>query len=508
MAAGVAAAGGLIYLANSDSFFETDLSRTQKFSLYGISGLVFAGTAFNFRPHGEPRYTGEQRFLSTVGNVTYSDTTSNNTKPIDLFIDAWHEDQELINRLQVQLNGSLDLNIISELGLRSYSPENPGLIHLRITSESQIKEISFPLQDVLKRYVRIATRNTPLRSTPINSADNIITTVAEASLLPWVETTSDGWHRVLLGITNTYIQANEGAVVWRPSISDESSMVVTTTGMSYGSVDVERDLPASPVRNNQAIAVLIGNQDYRNPDKRNLHAHRSVRMMRNYLVESLGYNRSRIIVIEDFRTENTLSDLFDINPVAGTIHNLPFTADTDVFVYYAGAGGVVDFRNSRVPGLVPVDGLPGEGIPLSAIFSTFADLNAGAVQFFFDTDFRDVSTDGISSGLRVNLLEPAEILLRRNPRSWVLFAADPAQIAGVYVSTDRRIDRIHGIATYYFTRAIQDGNTEIDMILRYMNRNMTFSSRRLHNRAQDPLFFGNRNLSLLRETSAIEDSSD
>jgi hypothetical protein len=507
-AAGLAAAGSLIYLANSDSFFETNLNRSQRNTLYGISGFIVVGTAFNLRPHGDPRYTGEQRYLSTINNFEHTDTLGVDSNPINLLIDAWHEDQELINRLQVQLTGSLDLNIITELGLRSYSPENPGSIRLRITSETEIKEVSFPLQDVLKRYVRIAARNTPLRSSPSDSGDNIITTVAEASLLPLVETTTDGWHKVLLGITNTYIRSSEGAVVWRPSISDESSMVVTTTGMSYGSVDVERNLPATPIRNNQAIAILIGNQDYRNPDKRNNHAQRSVRLLRNYLQESLGYDRSRIVIVEDFRTENDINKVFGVNSVASTIHNLPYTSDTDIFVYYTGAAGIVDFQSSRIPGLLPIDGLPGEGIPLSVIFNTFADINAGAVQFFFDTDFRDISPDGISLGLRPNLLEPAEVLLRRNQRSWVLFAAEPTQIAGIYVSPDRRVDRVHGIATYYFTRAIQDGNTDVDMILRYMNRNMTFSSRRLHNRAQDPVFFGNRNQSLLRETSTIDELQD
>jgi hypothetical protein len=507
LVAGLAATGGLIYLANSESFFDSDLTRSQKNSLYGLSGLVITGTAFNLKPYREPRFTGEQRFLSTVSRITYSDTTSISQNPIDLIIDAWHEEQELISHLQVQLSGSLNLNVISELGLRSYSPENPGLIRMRITSESEVKEITFPLQDVLKRYVRIASRNTPLRSSPIDNTDNIITTVAEASLLPLVETV-DGWHRVLLGITNTYVRANEGAVIWRPSISDESSMVVTTTGMSYGSVDVERDLRITTKKNHKAIAILIGNQDYRNPDKRNLHAHRSIRLMRDYLVESLGYDRNRVIMIEDFRTDINTEKLFNINTVTSTIRNLSYTADTDLFVYYTGAGGIVDFRNSRVPGLLPIDGLPGEGIPISVIFSNFSDINVGSLQFFFDTDFRDISSDGIQGGMRVNLLEPSEILLRRNPNSWVLFAADPSQTAGIYVSPDRRIDRIHGIATYYFARAIQDGNTEIDMILRYMNRNMTFSSRRLHNRAQDPLFFGNRTINLLRETTLPQVISD
>lgn len=497
---GILGAGGLFYIANADGFFETDLTRTQKNVLMGSGGLLLAGSMLNMRPVGDPRYTGEKRFLNKVGTDTRMDTTSVAAKPFDVIINAFHDEDEIVSGLQLRVDSTLTLNLISDLGLRSFSPDNPGYIRLDIKSEFEEQEIKFPVQQVLKRYVRIVSRNIPLRSSPQISPTNIVTTVAEASLLPWVETTDNGWHRVLLGITPMYVQVTDGALIWRPAMSNESDLIITTSNLAFGSIDVERDIPRAEIKNERGIAILIGNQNYRNTALKNAHAHRSVRLMRTYLRESLGYSDDRIIIIEDFRTEENLDNILKTNRADRTLHDLPYSSLTDLFVYYVGAGGVVH-NGSMQAGLIPVDGLPGEGIALESFMQALAQLPVRSVRVMIDADFRELPNGGIQSNFRANYAQLSQIVTRQKSDSWVMFASEPSQIIGNYVSNDRRTDRIHGIMTYYFARAIQDGNTDTDMILRYMLRNMTFTSRRLHNRPQDPVFFGNRNSELLFETA-------
>ena len=497
--AGALGAGTLFYLANADGFFEEDLTTSQRNILMGAGGVVFGAALLNMKPYGEPRYTGERRLLNTVGTVQRSDTTQTAAPPFEVIINASHNGEDLVRGLQILVDGSYTLNLISELGLRSFSPDNPGDIRLELTTEFEQSELSFPVNDVLKRYVRVARRNTPLRSTPVVSGNNVITTVAEASLLPWVETTDSGWHRVLLGITPTYVQASDGAVVWRPAMSNESDMVITTSNMAFGSIDVERDIPRWDQKNEQAIAILIGNQNYRNALQRNEHAQRSLRLMRTYLRETLGYNDDRIILIEDFRTDETVSSLIGFNASERTIHGFSVNAQTDLFVYFTGAGGVVNQDGRGMAGLIPVDALPGEGIVLEEFLRGIASIGGiRQTKIVFDTDFRELGSSGFATEFRADYAQLASLVTSRNTNSWVLFASGANQLAGVYVSNDRRTDRIHGIMTYYFARALQDGNIQTDEVLRYMQRNMTFTSRRLHNRAQDPAFFGNRNLPLQR----------
>jgi hypothetical protein len=500
LALGMIGAGGLLYLSAADGFFENDLSTAQKNVLRGSAGLVLGSALLNMKPIGEPRYTGEKRFLSQTGVSQRSDTTRVNPGSISLFINASYEGEVLVNRLQKVVNGPTEINLITDLGLRSFSPQEPGNISLQITTEFQQISLDIPVETVLKRYVRIASRNTPLRSTPRTGQNNIITTVAEASLLPWVETTSDGWYRVLIGITPTYVQVTDGALIWRPSVSNESDLVITTSNAAFGSIDVERNIPRTSTRNTQAIAILIGNQNYRDASAKNDHAFRSLQLMQSYLRESLGYDADRIILVEDFRTEETAEQLIGFDAAAQTLHGLPVTGLSDIFVYYAGAGAFIENQGRREAGLVPVDGLPGEGISVQSLLLALAAVPSASIQVFLDTDFRTFSAGSVSADFRAEYAQLANILTSRKRNSWVLFSSEANQFAGNYVSNDRRTDRVHGITTYYFCRAIQDGNTEPEMILRYLQRNVTFTSRRLHNRAQDPAFFGSGEQNLLRAT--------
>ncbi len=501
MAVGVLGAAGIVYVANSDGFFENELTKTQKNVMYGAAGGILALTFLNMKPYGEPRYTGERRFLNQVGTEIRSNIDNRSGKRVEVIINAAHDGEALVTGLQRSFTSTLDLNLISELNLRSFSPDKPGIISMQLTTEYDVQEISFPVEDVLKRYVRIARRNTPLRSSPVVSQNNIITTVAETSLLPWVETTADGWHRVLLGITPTFVQVTDGALVWRPSVSSESDLVITTSNNVFGSVDVERNIPRATVENHQAIAILIGNQDYQSASLRNENALRSLQLMKTYLRESLGYQEDRIIFIENFGSDENAGQLLNIDREERTILGRSYSANSDVFVYFVGSGGIIQRGGRNEPAFLPVDGLPGDGIPVRELFNELRTLPSQNIRILIEADFSYNTTSEANINNQVNHRELAGILTQNKSGSWVIFASDNNQLAGKYVSSDRRTNMLHGITTYYFCRAIQDGNSSSDLIIRYMERNITFTSRRLHNRPQDPVFVGSRDAVLLRVTT-------
>jgi len=130
--AGMLGAGSLFYIANSGDFFAEELTASQKNLLMATGGLVLGASLLNMKPRGEPRYTGESRFLNQVGTDLRSDSTDKPAPPFDVIINASHENETLINGLQLTVNGEYTLNLISELGLRSFSPDEPGVITLGI----------------------------------------------------------------------------------------------------------------------------------------------------------------------------------------------------------------------------------------------------------------------------------------------------------------------------------------------------------------------------------------
>jgi hypothetical protein len=498
LAFGLMGAGALVYIANADNLFETDLSKTQKNVLYGSAAFIVTASLLNMKPYGDPRYTGEKRFLSEVDREQRTTERGASTNPFDVLISASHNGEELVTGLQKTVRGTLNLNLISELGLRAFSPDVAKTIDITLKSEFDEKSISIPVEQILRRYVRVVSRNTPLRSSPQTGINNVITNVAEASLLPWVETVDNGWYRVMLGVTPTYIRETDGALVWRPAIDNESELVVSTSNSAFGGIDVERNIPSISGSNSDAIAIVIANTNYQDLTIRNEHGMRSLQLMKAYLKETLGYKDDRIIIVDDFNSEESVSTLVNFNSDEQTIHGKPITRNTDVFVYYTGAGGIIESNGRTEAAFLPIDGLPNEGITVRELFTRLRGLPVNRIQVLIDADFSARNASAVGSQTNPSYAQLASIVTNSNNKSWVLFASEPSQLAGTYVSSDRRTDRIHGILTYYFCRALQDGNTENDMIMRYLQRNMTFTSRRLHNRPQDPTFFGNREGDLLR----------
>lgn len=498
LAFGLMGAGALIYIANADDLFETDITTTQKNVLYGSAAFVVAASVLNMKPYGEPRYTGEKRFLNEVNREQRTSERGASKAPFEVLISASHDGEVLVTGLQKTVSGTMNLNLISELGLRAFSPDVAKTIDLTIKSEFDEKSINIPVEQILRRYVRVASRNTPLRSSPQTGVNNIITNVAEASLLPWIETVDNGWYRVMLGVTPTFIRVTDGALVWRPAIDNESELVVSTSKAAFGGIDVERNIPSTNSSNPDAIAIIIANTNYQDLTIRNEHGMRSLQLMKTYLRETLGYKDERIIIVDDFNSEESVSTLVNYNSEEQTIHGKSISRNTDLFVYYTGAGGSIESGGRVEPAFLPIDGLPNEGISVRELFTVLRGLPVNRIHVLVDSDFSASNLLTVGSRTNPSYTQLASIITNPNNKSWVMFASEPSQLAGTYVSSDRRTDRIHGILTYYFCRALQDGNTESDMILRYLQRNMTFTSRRLHNRPQDPTFFGNRDGDLLR----------
>jgi hypothetical protein len=489
MVLGLAGSAGLLYVANSQAFLENGLTDNQRLGVNISASVLATASVFNLKPSGEPIFTGETRLLEQVGIGTRIDTLGRKTNApvIQTRIEARYKGQTVLNGLQkTATNQELRIDLVNELPFRSFETSEAGVLELLMSTSTQTFEFNIPVETFLKRYVRVARRNTPIRSSPQDQAGNIVTTVAEASLLPWVSS-ENGWYQVLLGLNPVYMRVEDATVVWMPA-GGVGGMVVSS-GQRFGDIDVERNIPQLAALQPDAAAVIIANERYADPLFGNRFAGRSVELMKRYFSETLGVPIDRIRVVSDAPSSLSGSwSRFQRNNIWSELNLNPQTSR--LFVYYAGKGATLNGR----PVLLPIDAPSGAPIDVMSFLEYLSTLPSASTHVMFETDFVH-SIDG--SSLTSGALKTASDVFTESKKGWVLYASDVRQPSNTYTTEDFRTDRIYGLLTYFVCKAFQEEHLTTPELQAYLSRNLTFTSRRLHNRSQDPKWFGDTTLRLI-----------
>jgi hypothetical protein len=489
MLLGLTGAAALVYVANTNAVLEKDLTKNQKLGLNITAGVLATGSIFNLKPTGEPLFTGETRMLEQVGTASRNDTVARpqSSQPVSMDLFASYRGTPVVEGLtKIGTNQEIRIDLVNELPFRSFETTEPGMVELLLTAQDRTFTYEVPVESFLKRYVRVARRNTPIRSSPQDQAGNIITTVAEASLMPWINT-ADGWHEVMLGLNPVFMRAEDAAVVWMPA-GGVGGMVIST-GQRFGDIDVERGLPTGIPLQMDAAAVIIANQNYDDASLGNRYAERSIELMKEYYHNVLGVPIDRIRVVKDAPSSQSATwSRFQRNNIWSELRMNPDR--TRLFVYYVGKGATIEGK----PVLLPTDAPNGEPVDVGSFLEYVASFPTMSTHVMFETDFTH-TPDGTALG--VNSLSTTADLLTQRRAGWVMFASDVRQPAGAYTTEDFRTDRIYGLMTYFFCKALQEENFSTSEIQNYLNRNLTFTSRRIHNRPQDPKIFGQTNLRLI-----------
>ncbi|KAF0125873.1 MAG: protein kinase [Elusimicrobia bacterium] len=251
-------------------------------------------------------------------------------------------------------------------------------------------------------------------------------------------------------------------------------------------------IPAARGRNPDAVAVVIGVQNYKNRDVPSVaYALNDARLFREYLVRALGYREGNIILLQD-PTKADLEKVFGTseNP-AGQLADYVKKGKSDVFIYYTGHGAP-DVR-SRQAYLVPSDADPDYvklgGYPLGVFYDNLARLPARRVSVVLDTCFSGQSDGGAlisrASPLRVEPVVPGSGKIE-------VFASSKADEISSWYPEKR-----HSLFTYFFLKGLQgeadkNGDRSITAaeLDEYLSENVSYMARRLHGRRQTPVFNG------------------
>ena len=259
---------------------------------------------------------------------------------------------------------------------------------------------------------------------------------------------------------------------------------------------VDVAIPKATRLNEKAVAVVIGNRDYRKRDIPGVdYAINDARTMKKYLVEALGFREENVI----FEENASFADLQTIfgregNAQGKLFNYLAADSTSDVFVFYSGHGAP-DPSTSKAY-LVPVDADPQliqlTGYPMSTLYENLAKLPARSLTVMLDACFSGSSDKGmLLKGVSPALLR-VETPILSAPNAVLLSASAANQVSAWYE------EKKHGLFSYWVFRGLQgeadrDKNGEVaaSELAQFVQENVVRLSRRLKGREQTPQFVSN-----------------
>lgn len=263
-------------------------------------------------------------------------------------------------------------------------------------------------------------------------------------------------------------------------------------------VDVDVNIPETDMSRPDAIAVIIGNRNYQHKDIPVVkYAHRDARVIKSYLVKTLGFDERNIITASDI-TKARFEAIFGIrdNP-NGRLADYIKPGQSEVFIYYSGHGA--PDPDNRKGYFVPIDCDPDKislnGYSLDVFYENLEQLKAETITVVLEACF----SGGTSPGeMIIQSASPALIRVENSEpegrRTTVVASSQSDQISSWYN------DKHHGLFTYFFLKALGgqgdlDGNGRITLaeVHNYVSdrtSGVPYWARRLHGRDQMPVISG------------------
>ncbi len=272
--------------------------------------------------------------------------------------------------------------------------------------------------------------------------------------------------------------------------------------------------PRTSLTRPNAVAVVIGNASYQRalvPAVQ--YAVRDASIVKDYLVQALGFRETNILYYEDARLVDFKSLFGDESNPRGLLYTRTKPELTDVFVYYSGHG--VPDTNTQKSYLLPADGDPNmislTGYAMDTLYANLDKLNRDkrpkSITVVFDACFSGSSPAGAlvseasSIGLKVRPVAPIP-----GDNIAILTSATENQISSWY--TQQR----HGLFTYFFLKFLKEGIVSgQDVALADMQERLVFEgvvndhALQLFNREQNPKVHGNLQLILAPKADLLKE---
>jgi hypothetical protein len=248
--------------------------------------------------------------------------------------------------------------------------------------------------------------------------------------------------------------------------------------------------PVQAAANPDAVAVIIGNNDYGNALPDVSYARRDARSMKRFVIDVLGFREGNVIEAIDASQANLTSIFGNRQDHRGRLWQYIRGDRSDVFIFYSGHG-VPGLRDGRGY-LLPVDADPTtpelNGYPLDLLLANVEKLEARSVTIMIDACFSGNSDGG-----------------------WLVRSASPVYVKtapvtpmkGIVMLTAAQSDQVaswdgdsrHGLFTKHVLDAASgkadaapfgdgDGTVTLGEVKAYLDEEMTYAARRAFGRVQ------------------------
>ena len=308
---------------------------------------------------------------------------------------------------------------------------------------------------------------------------SILTDLAQGSQLKLVSQ-EESWYKVLYGISETYIAKKDAELIWRPSEFASQLSIITVPNIPFGNIDVETNIPRIKERTENAYAFSIANREYQGSYSERSFAERDAQLLNEYLIQAYGYNPSNVRTTTNIENEQQL--VLAYNRLANEFRQIQ-----EKLVVYV-SGYVVQGSDNEIL-LVGTGGALSSTINLNSFLKEISKLQVKELILLLDIDNVE--------NKETKLVEPlAQKILVNNPNTAILVSSTESQRSRNYSSSGGEQKR-HSIFSYYIADGIKKGGSTISEILNHLQRNVDYTSRRLHDQPQHILFFGNSKLSFI-----------
>jgi len=227
---------------------------------------------------------------------------------------------------------------------------------------------------------------------------------------------------------------------------------------ALASLSVDVDIaPKTGLVKPDAVAVVIGNKDYENPlVPRVDYAVRDASVMRQYLVDTMGFAPQNVIYLQNASQTDFLKVFGNKEDHRGELYSRIRKGKSDLFIFYSGHGAP-DSNTGRVY-LLPTGADPGAikftGYSLDLLYDnltkTGKEKEIKSLAVVFDACFSGMSNDGAVISEASSIGIRPKLPLFSLPNAAVITSSAGGQISSWYK------EKRHGLFTYFFLKSVKD----------------------------------------------------
>lgn len=475
-------------VAGNTDLILPSLSTGQRIA-FNVTAAILAGLSFtNMEPVGEPIYTGESRLQRRSGTEIITDTlrTDSLNEDLTISLDITYKGENVFSESDIAVSdGTFDINLASFQEYLDDDIDSNSSIDVNLAYNGFRISHTVPVTDFLAPFVTITRPVAILRNAPAVSELNIVTEVGNGSSLELIGSSSENWYRVRFGGSEVFVSQSAGEIEWMSEAEAGSPDIFEFADVPFGEIDVENSVPVLRQNNPNDRALILTNGFTGSSEPRQYLA-RDHDLFRFYMRYALQMNPEQIHEIQIDSTGNWQDSLAAVSPMDST---------GTLVVYLSGSAFIDDSSNIHMK---QVNALNNGSRFETTLLESFERINPSSTVLFADLEFDAANESNNQNGSRNSqtaLQMFSNNLLRRIPNSAVIFSHRPGQHSSLFIGRGSENKR-HHIFNYYLADALKKRNTEISDIIRHLENNVDYTSRRLHDRPQEIQAFGNFTIDL------------